>query len=138
MTDLGITASQVLPDNAAVKLSGLAGETITAGACVYLNSTSTTWKLFDTNDSANNTGTPGIALNGASAGQPISVQMNGSPTLGAAAAPVLGVVYVASANAGGIAPAADLTTGWRTTILGVGGASNTLVMSVINSGQVHA
>ncbi len=138
MTDLSITATQVLPDANGATSSGLAGATITAGQAVYLDSATTSWKLFDCNDGAANTGTPGIALNGASSGQPIKVQMTGSPTLGAGAAPVLGKVYVASAAAGGIAPSADITTGWRTTILGVGGASNTLVMSVLNSGQVSA
>lgn len=138
MTDLSITASQVLPDANGNSATGLAGASITAGQVVYLDSASSTYKLFDANDTGANAVSPGIALNGASAGQPIKVQLTGTITLGAGAGPTLGLVYVASANAGGIAPSADIASNWRTTILGVGGTSNTLVLAIANSGMTKA
>jgi hypothetical protein len=135
MSDLSITASQVLPDDTGSQAFGTAGTTITAGQVVYLDSATNTWKLFDANDTAANTASPGIALNGASSGQPVKVQTSGSPVIGAGAAPSVGVVYVASATPGGIAPSADIVTGWRVAILGVGAATNAIKLSISNSGQ---
>ena len=50
----------------------------------------------------------GIALNGASANQPISVQRGGSITIGATL--TAGTAYYLSGTAGGIAPEADLAS----------------------------
>lgn len=135
MTDLSITAAQVLPvTDSTLREFGTAGAAITAGQVVYLDATTNTYKLFDANDSAANTGTPRLALTGAASGQPIVVAIGGSVTLGAAAAPTRGTVYVASANAGGIAPAADLTTGWKNAIVGIGDSSNRIKLALSNSG----
>jgi len=138
MADLTITVTQIVPGSDAQLAYGTAGATITAGQAVYLDAATSTWKLFDANDTATNTYTPGLALNGASSTQAITVQMGGSLTLGAGAAPVLSTIYIASATPGGIAPAADLTSGWVTTILGVGGATNNLKMKVYTSGSTKA
>lgn len=125
MADLSITATQVLPDADGTREYGTAAEAITAGQYVYRDATTLTWKLFDANDSTRNTSTaPGVALNGASAGQQIGVQTSGTMTLGAGAAPAVGTIYVASATAGGIAPAADLTTGHVVVVIGVGFTGN--------------
>lgn len=43
---------------------------------------------------------------------------------------VVGTVYVVSATAGGIAPSADLATGWYTTILGVATTAAKLSMGL--------
>jgi hypothetical protein len=45
-----------------------------------------------------------------------------------------GKLYVVSATAGGIAPSADLTTGWRTSLLGIAISTTILDMYIINSG----
>lgn len=134
MAALTITASQVLPDDNGAQAYGNAGASITAGQVVYLDSASNTWKLFDANDVTANTAQAGIALCGSSSGQPIKVQLSGSPTLGAGAAPAVGTVYVAGATPGAINPTSDLATGWRTTILGVGASGNKLAMATFNSG----
>lgn len=138
MADLIITATQIVPGSDAQLAYGTAGATITAGQVVYLDSTANTWKLFDANDSTLYTNVPGIALNGCSSTQALTVQTGGSLTLGAGAAPTLGLIYIASATAGGIAPSADLASGWMCVILGVGGATNTLKMRVYNSGSIKA
>jgi hypothetical protein len=57
-------------------------------------------------------------------------------TLGAAAAPTVGIIYCVSATAGGIAPSADLTTGDYVTILGVGATTNRLAVDIFVSDQV--
>jgi hypothetical protein len=137
MTDLSITASQVQPGTTDAAFEyGTAGATITAGQAVYLDATTNKYKLADCDLSAAAATVRGIALNGAADGQPIKVQTGGTITLGAGAAPAVGTVYVLSSTAGGIAPAADLATGKRTSIIGVGAATNTLLIKINNSGQV--
>ena len=139
MAALSVTASQVLPGANAVIAHGTAGATITAGQPVYLSATDGFYYPADSNLAAGQLNIKGIALNGASAGQPVDFQTAGTITLGAGAAPTVGVVYVVGAVAAGdIAPTTDVTTGWMVTILGVGGATNTIVLCISNSGQVHA
>ena len=53
--------------------------------------------------------------------------------MGAGAGPVAGTVYVNSDTPGGIKPAADLTTGDRTTVVGVGDGASGIIMSLNNS-----
>lgn len=137
MADLTVTASQVLPGAGARFADGTAGVAVTAGQVVY-QSTSDTMLLADAD-----AGTPaaangrGIALNGASIGQPVRIQTEGTITLGAGAAPVKGTIYVLSGTAGGICPAADLASGDRVTVLGVGGTTaGTLVMDMFASNVV--
>lgn len=130
MADLSVTVAQVLPDTTGTYLDGIAGAAITAGQAVYVDSTTRTVKLADANASALTAAAKGIALHGALTGQPIRAQRTGTPTIGAAAAPVVGTIYVVSATAGGICPAADLATGHYVTILGVGVTGNKLKMSI--------
>ena len=118
MADLSITAANVVPGtNATIDRSYLAGATITAGQAVYFDTTTSKWKLADANLSQAAAVLGGIALNGASDGQPIAVQTRGQITIGATVA--VGTVYVLSATAGGIAPVADATTGWYASTLGI-------------------
>ncbi len=135
MTALAITASQVLAitDDTQVTF-GTAGAAITAGQVCYLDPSTQTWKLFDGNDTAANTRTPRIAINSAGSGQPIALATGGNLTLGAGAAPVAGTVYCADIVAGSIIPAADLASGNRVTIIGVGKASNQIALNLWNSG----
>jgi hypothetical protein len=140
MADLAITAAQVLPgtDAAGAQFAqGIAGASITAGQLVYLDSATNTYKLADNNDtSALLAIVVGVALHAAGTGQPLRVQTAGPITIGAGAAPASGVIYCLSATAGGIAPSADLASGNRTTIVGVGGASNTIILRLWASQQV--
>ena len=138
MADLTVTATQVTPGADAVLVFGTAGATITAGQVVYLDPTTRTYKLFDANDTAANTRAPVVALNGASTGQRITVQTHGSLTIGAGAAPTLGLVYVASATPGGIAPSADIATGWRVAVLGVATSASAINLTPSNSGATKA
>lgn len=138
MAALTITATQVLPTSTTVTEQGTSGATLTAGCAVYLDTTTNTWKLIDANDTATNVYRPGIALNAASASQPVTVAVGGTISLGAGAAPTLSTIYIVGATPGDIAPASDLASNWRTIILGVGGATNTLIMNIFNSGATKA
>ncbi len=120
MADLAITASQVKAGAGAVEGTGVAGATVTAGQSVYEDATDGRIKLADANLSLAAAKAKGVALHGALANQPIRYQKGGKAIVGAAAAPAKGTIYVVSGTAGGIAPAADLVSGWHATILGVG------------------
>ncbi len=133
--NLSITAAEVLPTSDTVVTYGISGAAIAAGDVVWFDGSVQTWKLFDGNDTAANTGTPRVALSSAlAAGQPISVATGGSITIGATAAATTGVIYVASTTPGKMAPAADLASGNRVTVIGVAKASNQLALVLANSG----
>lgn len=127
MADLSITASSVVKGVGATTANGIAGATITAGQPLYIDTAnSDVIKLADANSSDLTSTVCGISLHGASTGQPITYITYGPLTVNAVL--TTGAVYVASATAGSIAPTADLTTGWRTSILGY--ASSTTVLNV--------
>lgn len=135
MADLTITASQVLAptDGSGDFFQGIAGGTITAGQSCYLDSSTNTIKTADANASQASAAAKGIATHAALSGQPVRLQTGGYITLGAGAAPAVGTIYVVSGTAGGIAPAADLATGFYTTVLGVGASSNRLYLDMFVS-----
>jgi hypothetical protein len=73
----------VLPGAGAVTEDGISGDTITAGQAVYKD-TDGTWVRADADSALPQPhATRGIALNGASSGQPIKVQKGGEITFGA-------------------------------------------------------
>lgn len=135
MAALTITATQVLEGAGALTMVKNAGEAITAGQVVYLDSSTNTWKLAQCDGTAAEATARGIALNGAALGQPVKAQTAGYITLGAGAAPVVGTVYFVSPTAGGISPVADLGSTNYVSVLGVGGSTNILRMSIHNSGS---
>lgn len=116
--DLSVTAGSVVPSADAKFLDGTAGATITAGQIVYQDaSDSNKIKLADSNASAATATAIGIAANGASAGQPIRVILEDPDLTVGATLSMTAPVYVLSATAGGIAPIADLTTGWYPVVI---------------------
>lgn len=135
MADLTITAANVAYGSDAVIVHGTAGASLTAGQPLYKDTANANvMKLADANASALTATVAGVALHAAASGQPIAYQTGGAITIGATV--TSGVVYVASATAGGIAPAADLTTGWRTSIIGVATSASVIQLSINNSGAV--
>lgn len=134
MADLAITAANVLAGAGAAVSRGVAGATVTAGQTVYLDTADGKWKLADNNSATATVRTPGgIALNGASDGQPLAVLTQGPITIGAAL--TAGVAYYLSDTPGGICPVADLGAGEYPTVIGI--ASSTTVLKVaINSAGV--
>lgn len=111
MANYTLTAASVLASATAQKKLAVAGATITAGQAIYLDaSDSNKAKLADANVSAAVAALAGIALNGASAGQPISyVEADDDFTHGLTTV-AAGDIIILSATAGAFCPAADLAS----------------------------
>ncbi len=119
MADLTITAANVLAATGApTDKSKVAGEALTAGQPTYLKTSD--GKLYESLSSglAEPAQFYGIALNNAAINQPVAVQTGGLITIGAT--PVIATEYVVSANAGKIAPHADLASTNYYTRIGYG------------------
>lgn len=132
MADISVTAANVTAAGANNE-NGTAGATITAGQLVYKEATTGQFKLADANSAtAEAKAIFGVALNGASSGQPITVLKGGLLTLNAVV--TVGEIYVLSGTAGGIAPEADLVSGMTVCLLGVGTTTTTILVAPLNSG----
>lgn len=131
MADVAVTATSVAKAADTEFIDGYLGGTVTAGQPVYLDSNGT-YQAADANASATTATVAGIALNGGASGQPVKIARAG--TLNPGFTVTVGAVYVQSATAGGIAPVADLATGWRTTVIGIGLTASSLKLVLSNSG----
>lgn len=135
MTALSVTAASVVAGSDAVVEQGYAGATITAGQVVYKNSSDSRFALADADGASANIRTPyGIALHGASSGQPLAVQRSGSITIGATM--TAGLAYYLGLTAGAIVPIADVTTGGYVSLIGVSTSTTVLKLSINSSGVV--
>lgn len=133
MTDVSITAANVIAGSGAVTVTGTAGATITAGQAVYLDTADSKYKLADNNGASALIRTPvGIALNGASNGQPLTIQKKGPITIGGTL--TAGAAYYLSDTPGGICPVADLATGEYPTVLGIATSTSVLALDINASG----
>jgi hypothetical protein len=127
MSDLSITAANVVAGAGAQIANGTAGTTVTAGQAVYLDATTGRYLLADNNSATAAAREPdGIALNGAANGQPLGVLTKGPVTIGATM--TAGVAYYLGDTAGGICPVADLASGEYPSIIGI--ATSTTVLNV--------
>ena len=136
MVDVTVTAAEVLPGTDTQYTHGVAGEAITGGQTVYLDSTTSTYKLADADDSAATATVVGIAMNTAAANGRLTIATSGSLDPGFTV--TVGQIYVQSGTAGGIAPVADLATSDRVSILGVGASATSLTLSIKNTGIIFA
>lgn len=133
MADLTITAASVAASGATVIADCTAGATITAGQVVYLESSSNTVKLADSDSATPEVRSPyGIALNGGAAGQPIKVLREGLITIGATL--TAGLAYYLSKTAGGICLVADIASGGYATVLGIATSTTVLKVQILESG----
>lgn len=136
MTDISITAASVIPGSGATTRDTIAGATITAGKVVALDPATGKHVLCDTDHAtAALRIAKGIALNGASDGQPMKVQTGGPITIGGTM--TAGVAYYASNTAGGICPAADVATE-RSVLLGIATSTTVLDLDIQDSGVTVA
>lgn len=118
--DVSITAANVAPSSAAVLKRGVAGAAITSGQLLYIDRAENTLKLADANSAtADARIVAGIAINSVASGGPLHYVVS-DPALTLGGTTVKGTIYILSATAGGIAPAADLTTGWYPHVVAVG------------------
>ncbi len=138
MADISITASSVVPGSNAVIASGTAGETITAGQTVYADATASNKLKKAANTSATTANVVGVALNGASADQPIDYIVSGDLTLNAAL--TAATCYVLGSGAGGISASADLDGSTNTrygTVLGISSSTTNLKVGIVASGVLN-
>ena len=133
MADLTITAANVVAGTGAVKETGIAGATITAGQVVYRDPSDSKFKLADADNAAVAVRSPiGIALAGAAASQPLTIVTSGPVTIGATM--TAGLVYYLSPNPGGIAPVADVLAGDDVVVVGVATSTTVLRVGIVISG----
>lgn len=137
MPDLSITASSVIQGSDAKTKEGIAGATLAAGDSLYIDTADENkLKLFDANAVAPANDFAGIALHGASSGQPIEYQYEGDITLGSVL--TQGHVYIGSNTPGKIAPVADLDSGWTTNVIGVAKSASILTVKKVTAGVAVA
>ena len=136
MADLLVTAANVDRSGSGAEAKFIAGETITAGQALYQNATDKKAYKAQNDGTAAQAKSVGIALDGASALQPVVVITAGE--LDAGATLVVGETYVVSSTFGGIAPIADLAATNFVTHLGVASAANKLIVKINATGVAHA
>lgn len=142
MADLVITAANVVTGTNSSTQYKIAGATLTAGQVVYIKVADGKAYPAQSNGPAPSTNLAnaaafGIALNAASAGQPVAIEVSGQITIGATVA--IGTIYVVSAAvAGNICPWADLGTNNWLTILGYADTATTLQLVINATGIGHA
>lgn len=138
MTDISITAANVVAGSNATRVHGTAGETITAGQAVYKSSTTNKWMLADSNSATAEARTAqAIALNGASLNQPITVQTAGDITIGGTLNPEAPAYYL-SDTAGGICPVSDVGDGEYFCLIGLAKSASVLAINIQASGVAMA
>jgi len=137
MSDLTITPPNVIASDQAKIQIGTAGVAITAGQVLYGDAADIDarrlmprLKLADANVSSDTAYVVGIALNDASPGQPIFyVTEDDDFTPGATL--TVGMIYVLSSTAGGIAPRTDLGAGHFPVTLFVATSATKAVMRIV-------
>lgn len=130
MVDLVIVPGNVVKGANGVVDTGTAGSTILAGQAVYFDTSVRKYLLADA-DSATVEArrATGIALNGASLNQPVTVQQSGDITIGSTVTPGVGY-YLSGAAAGGICPVADIGTGEYVCLLGFAKSASVITIGV--------
>jgi hypothetical protein len=136
MADISITATSVVAGSNCRRAFKSAGGTVTAGQPVYLDSNGKV-QAADANASATTAAVYGIAENGGAINQRISVILEDDDlTIGATVA--IGDVLILSGTAGGIAPVADLVSGWYCTVLGVAKSTTKINFYPVAAGAAKA
>lgn len=137
MTDIAITAANVVAGSTATTETGVAGASITAGQVVYLDETTGKYGLADTDSATAAVRKPrGIALHAASENQPLKICKAGPITIGGTVA--AGVAYYLSGTAGGICPIADVATGDYPSIIGMGISTSVIQVDIQAPGVILA
>lgn len=135
MADIAITAANTVTVSGTTE-QALAGETITAGQAVYLDSSSGKYLKADADSAtAAARAVRGIALNGASLNQPLSIQRTGDITIGGTLA--ANTAYYLSGTPGGICPLADVGTGEYMTLIGVAISTTVLRLGILSTGVAN-
>lgn len=127
MTDLSITAANVLAGASAITENGTFGATVTQGQVVYKDPADSEYKPADSDGaSATVKAARGIALNAGADGQPGAILKEGPITIGATLTP--GARYYLSDTPGGIIPEADLAAPMDVVLIGYAQDASVLVV----------
>lgn len=133
MASLSITAANVIKGSNATVEYGTAGATITAGVVVYLDEADGEYKVADADSATAAAKNPrGIALNGASDGQPLAIIRKGDVTIGATM--TAGLAYYLSPTPGEIGVVADVLSGDDPIILGIAKSTTVLTVDIQDPG----
>lgn len=127
MADLSVTAANVGIKGPCRLISVQVGESVTQGQPGYYNVGDNLYYQADANASATAANAQGVFLSAASTNGWAILATGGSINLGATL--TVGETYYVSATKGGIAPAADVTTGWYPRILGQASSSSQLELA---------
>ncbi len=133
MADVSQTAANVAKVSNVRTFEGTAGASITAGMPVYADTTDSNKLKAADADTLAASKAKGIALHGATNGQPLLIATGGKIDVGATLS--TGVLYCVSTTAGGIAPYGDLATGDFVTLLGYGDANGDMDINIIVTEQ---
>jgi hypothetical protein len=136
MADLSVTAANVGVTSSAVVELVQVGESVTQGQPGYKKALDGLYYKADANASSATAAALGVFITAASTNGYALIVKSGSYLAGATL--TVGETYVVSATAGGIAPLADVTTGWYVTILGVASSATTLSLDIVRSGTARA
>lgn len=129
MADISVTAGLVVAGADSSVVSGVAGETIAAGKAVYISSSTKKYMLADSNSATVEARqAKGIALNGASLNQPISIHKSGDLTIGATL--TAGQAIYLSDTAGGLCPLADVGSGEYLCLIGLAKSTSVLAVDI--------
>jgi predicted transcriptional regulator len=134
MADLTITAGNVIPVTGYQFEDKLAGEAITRGQTIYEKASDGKWYKSQADGTAAEAEGKAIALADAGANQPLRGIIAGN--LGLGAIMTVGIVYVVSTTAGGIAPYSDLGSTNRVCLVGVATTTSNLALKIFASGAV--
>lgn len=129
MADLVITAASVVAGSNSSREQGAAGELLLAGQAVYKDDATSKYLKADSNSATVAARRArGIALNGGSLNQPISIHKFGDLTMGATL--TVGAAYYLSDTPGGICPVADVGTGEYVCLLGIAKSASVLAVDI--------
>ncbi len=137
MADLTVVAANVVADYQATLKTGTAGEAISAGQALYVDSTdSNQLKLAKHDGTEAEADAIGIALADAADNASVTYITAGELALGGVL--TKGVVYGLSATYGALAPITDTGSADYVTVLGVARSAGTLEVRIIASDTVLA
>lgn len=138
MADLSVTAASVLKGSGAMVGAGIAGATITAGQALYIDTADgNKLKLADSDGTSPANSVAGIALHGASAGQPIQYATeDASFTPGCTLSVGGGSVYLSDTPGGITQTIGDLESGDKVISLGVPLTTTTMYLKPVVGGTI--
>jgi len=134
MADLTITAANVVKADGAETATETAGEAITAGQTLYRHTDSKLYKAKD--DTAAHAAAIGVALNSASANQPVTYVKSGDYNPGAAVA--VGTFYGVTDTAGGLGVISDRSSSDFVTVVGYATTTSNIKVAITQTGVAVA